>query len=189
VFSKALRKNSTADNAQPCVLGGKGNRIQQSFSWKRHVNTNSLGVLELASERDARVLENSYYWRRPPPFIRLLRRTGLGVAPLGSGAAPLVCRSNPVCPDNLTPRLRWMFVKLNAPNRNRFSSVSPTWSGLHQLTRHPYPESTVILNVGVNHVCLHMLSLFELRRSGCVGRAARLEQRREAEHEYEVGEP
>ena len=39
-----------------------------------------------------------------------------------------------------------------------------------------------------NHVCLHMLSLFELRRSGCVGRAGRLEQRREGENEYEVGE-
>lgn len=38
-----------------------------------------------------------------------------------------------------------------------------------------------------NHVCLHMLSLFELRRSGCIGRAGRLEQRREAENEYEVG--
>ena len=33
-----------------------------------------------------------------------------------------------------------------------------------------------------------MLSLFELRRSGCVGRAGRLEQRRDAENEYEVGE-
>jgi hypothetical protein len=39
-----------------------------------------------------------------------------------------------------------------------------------------------------NHVCLHMLSLFELRRSGCVGRTGRLEQRREAENAYEVGE-
>ena len=38
-----------------------------------------------------------------------------------------------------------------------------------------------------NHVCLHMLSLFELRRSGCIGRAGRLEQQREAENEYEVG--
>jgi predicted nucleic acid-binding Zn-ribbon protein len=33
-----------------------------------------------------------------------------------------------------------------------------------------------------------VLALFELRRSGCVDRAGRLEQRREAENEYEVGE-
>jgi hypothetical protein len=58
------------------------------------------------------VLENSYYWGRPSPFIRLLRRTGLGVAPLGSGAAPFVCRSSPVCPDNLPPCLRWIVVQL-----------------------------------------------------------------------------
>jgi len=38
----------------------------------------------------ARVLENSYYWRRPSPSIRLRSRTGLGVAPLGSGATPSV---------------------------------------------------------------------------------------------------
>ena len=55
-------------------------------------------VLELASERDARVLENSYYWRRPPPFIRLLSRTGLGVAPLGSGAAPFCLPLEPGVP-------------------------------------------------------------------------------------------
>jgi hypothetical protein len=82
----------------------------------------------------ARVLESSYYWRRPPPFIRLLRRTGLGVAPLGSGAAPLVCRSNPVCPDNLTPPLRWIFVQLKrseseqvfkrVPDLARFASIN-----------------------------------------------------------------
>jgi predicted nucleic acid-binding Zn-ribbon protein len=33
-----------------------------------------------------------------------------------------------------------------------------------------------------------VLALFELRRSGCVDRAGRLAQRREAENEYEVGE-
>ena len=59
----------------------------------------------------ARVLENSYYWRHPPPFIGLLSRTGLGVAPLGS--RHLSClRSNPVCPDSLPPSLRRIFVQL-----------------------------------------------------------------------------
>ena len=95
------------------------------------------------------VLENSYYWRRPPAFIRLRSRTGLGVAPLGSGAAPLVCRSNPVCPDNLTPRLRWIFVQLKRSESEQVFKRAPTWSGLQRLTRHPYPESTVIPNAGV----------------------------------------
>jgi len=58
------------------------------------------------------VLENRYYWRRPPPFIRLLSRTGLGVAPLGSRSHPSCLRSKSVCPDNLPPSLRRIIVQL-----------------------------------------------------------------------------
>jgi len=36
------------------------------------------------------VLENRYYWRQSPIFIELQSRTGLGVAPLRSGATPFV---------------------------------------------------------------------------------------------------
>ena len=34
------------------------------------------------------VLEYRYYWRQSPIFVDLLSRTGLGVAPPGSGATP-----------------------------------------------------------------------------------------------------
>jgi hypothetical protein len=41
------------------------------------------------------VLEYRYYWRQSPIFVDLLSRTGLGVAPPGSGATPFILRTYP----------------------------------------------------------------------------------------------
>ena len=63
------------------------------------------------------VLENSYYWRRSPACIRLLRRTRLGVAPLGSGATPFFRTRLSISPSSHqreTPALQSGHVMRNA---------------------------------------------------------------------------
>jgi len=86
------------------------------------------------------VLENSYYWRRSPPSIRFLSRTGLGVAPLGSGATPFVSAANSVCPDNLPPTLRRIFVQLKRAEWERVFKRVFRLFHLPRLIRHAYPE-------------------------------------------------